>query len=142
MAAVTAILAAQQGHLRVGRAGLPADRHCERLVRALCPAAAIGGERLSADEYLALRAATPPSRVRRVARLVMRRGGPWSVYREALCPPAGLPLRPAPGDLVFWDSKVETRTGHALDARSGAELIGFADDSYEILHWTPAGCPP
>ena len=69
----------------------------------------------------------------------LRAGGPAALHCQGLGDAAIEVYETQPGDLVFFHSAVTTRNGCWLDAGAGRELLGFVDESYEILHWTPHG---
>lgn len=72
-------------------------------------------------------------------KLSMKHGGPAAHHSVGLEKIAETVDEPMPGDLVFFTSPVETRNLCRLDAGPGRELLGFVDDAYDMLHWTPSG---
>ena len=46
-----------------------------------------------------------------------------------------------PGDLVFFSAPIRIGN-HTFAAKDGREAMGFVDDGFAVLHWTPDGLRP
>lgn len=74
-------------------------------------------------------------------RELMKLGGPLihheAIFGDGACRVGEI----APGDIVFFQGPIRIGN-HAFASKPGREAMGFVDEGYAILHWTPDGLRP
>ena len=72
---------------------------------------------------------------------LLKNGGPLKYYAELFGDTAETVDTFAPGNLVFYDQPIRI-CGYDFKSSKGREAMGFVDESYQKLHWTPMGLKP